>query len=174
MAKRTPIRNADDPIKVAPPPPAELCPAGQALWELTARSLVKAGHLTYGDLVGLRTMCQTEDLKEQAYSSVCELGVTIIVKTAHGSERAVPNPAATAYAKLAAECPPTVPKAHDSGIRHGDSGAAGSSWFRSCGADVAQLTRAHAGQQRRGKGELAAMPSTCYTTHWTRGISSAG
>ena len=99
MAKRPPIRNADDPIKVAPPPPAELRPAGQALWDLTARSLVKAGHLTYGDLVGLRTMCQTKDLKEQAYSSVCELGVTIIVETAHGSQRAVPNPSATAYAK---------------------------------------------------------------------------
>ena len=99
MAKRPPIRNADDILKVAPPPPEVLLHAGKSLWELTARSLVKAGRLTYGDLVGLRTMCQTEDLKENAYASICELGVTLMVETGHGASRAIPNPACAAYSK---------------------------------------------------------------------------
>ena len=44
MAKRPPtIRNADDHLKVAPAPPDDLRPAGRALWEMTSRSLVKAG-----------------------------------------------------------------------------------------------------------------------------------
>lgn len=99
MAKRPPVRNADDPVKIAPPPPEELRPAGKALWELTARSLVKAGRLNYGDLVGLRTMCQTESIKDDAYQSLCELGATMQVTTAHGSVRVVPNPAAAVFAK---------------------------------------------------------------------------
>lgn len=99
MAKRPPIRNADDPIKVAPPAPDELRPAGQVLWDLTARSLVKAGRLTFGDLVGLRTMCQTESIKDEAYQSLCELGSTMQITTTHGTTRVVPNPAAAVFAK---------------------------------------------------------------------------
>ena len=94
--KCPPARDADALLKTAPP---ELQVAGRALWDLTARNLVKAGRLRYGDLVGLRTMCQTEDIKDQAYASLSDLGVTIVTETVHGSTRAVPNPAASVYAK---------------------------------------------------------------------------